>query len=131
MTRPMIATMIAQNWKKSSQVMYIGITSLCRGRQTKKIYTSSGLRKPTATILRQLLRVLKAPIIFYHALLALSSGFFLYHEKENKSERGGGNAVKEIPCAEFMKYMLRICEVRFACTCITSTHHFVFFFKVL
>jgi len=28
MTRPMIARMTVQNWKKTSQVMYIGITSL-------------------------------------------------------------------------------------------------------
>ena len=39
-----------QNWKNTSQVMYIGITSLEteEGKQ-EKIYTSSGMRKSTAT----------------------------------------------------------------------------------
>ena len=40
-----------QNWKNTSQVMYIGITSLEteEGKQ-EKIYTSSGMRKSTATV---------------------------------------------------------------------------------
>ena len=34
-TRLTIARMIMQNWKNNSQVMYIGITSPCRGRQKR------------------------------------------------------------------------------------------------
>ena len=50
MTRPMSATITPQNWKNTSKVMYIGITSpeTEEGKQ-EKIYTPSGPEKSTAT----------------------------------------------------------------------------------
>ena len=72
MTRPMIATITPQNWKKTSQVMYIGITSLFRGRQTRKDLHFLGNEEVNRHRVA-LLRVLKAPQIFYHITPILSS----------------------------------------------------------
>ena len=75
MTRPMIARMTVQNWKNTSQVMYIGITSLCARKANKKRFTlprNPGSQPPPCGTPTGA----SAPLIFYHKSLALSSDFF-------------------------------------------------------
>ena len=61
-----------QNWKNISQVMYIGITSLFRGRQTKTDLHFLGNEEVNRHRVA-LLRVLNAPQTFYHITPILSS----------------------------------------------------------